>query len=162
MQDNLRRIHDKLWIHGLQDWRAGAARAGPCRLRLDAERDRAARPRAGHRLPPIAADPTAKPEAKSKELVGIASRYGAWHQGKRTASGTRFNRNAFTAAHKSLSLGTRVEVTNLANQRSVVLTINDRGPYIRGRVIDVTERAAKTLGFHQAGLARVRIRVLPA
>jgi peptidoglycan lytic transglycosylase len=95
------------------------------------------------------------------ELLGIASWYGAWHQGKRTASGARFNRKALTAAHKTLPLGTKVLVTNLENQRSIVLTINDRGPYMPGRVIDVTERAAKSLGFHEDGLARVRIRVLP-
>lgn len=111
---------------------------------------------------PAAADkPPAKIVVRKKEFHGVASWYGAWHQGKRTASGARFNRNALTAAHKSLPLGTRVEVTNLDNQRRVVLTINDRGPYIRGREIDVTERAAKTLGFHEEGLARVRIRILP-
>ncbi len=89
--------------------------------------------------------------------TGIASFYGAGHHGRRTASGERFNKNAMTAAHRSLAFGTRVRVTNLANGRSTVLRINDRGPFIRGRIIDVSTAAARVLGFERAGTARVRI-----
>jgi rare lipoprotein A len=110
--------------------------------------------------PPVLSEP--KPAPKGAEIVGVASWYGKWHHGKKTASGAKFDRHALTAAHKSLKLGTKVEVTNLANRQSVVLLINDRGPYVRGRVLDVSEGAAKKLGFHAKGLARVRIRVLPA
>src|SRR3970282_926317 len=81
---------------------------------------------------------------------------------RRTASGQKFDMDALTAAHPTLPLGTRVKVTNLANDRSVVLTINDRGPFVRGRIIDVSRRAAKALGFHRAGTARVRVQVAEA
>ena len=75
----------------------------------------------------------------------------------RTASGERANPNAMTAAHRSLPFGTSVQVTNLRNGRSVVVRINDRGPFIRGRIIDVTKAAASKLGFVGAGTARVKI-----
>jgi rare lipoprotein A len=91
---------------------------------------------------------------------GVASWYGKRYHGRRTASGQRFDMNALTAAHRTLPFGTRVEVTNLANGRSVVLVINDRGPFIKGRVIDVSRRGAANLGFLRKGLARVRMRVL--
>jgi|SRR5690349_24069058 len=86
---------------------------------------------------------------------------GKWH-GRKTASGERFNKHAMTAAHRKLPFGTRVRVTNLANGRSVILRINDRGPWgkDRSRIIDVAEDAAKKLGFHDAGWARVTIEVL--
>ena len=86
---------------------------------------------------------------------------GKWH-GRKTASGERFNKHAMTAAHRKLPLGTRVRVTNLANGRSVVLRINDRGPWgkDRSRIIDVSEDAAKKLGFFDDGWARVTIEVL--
>ena len=86
---------------------------------------------------------------------------GKWH-GRKTASGERFNKHAMTAAHRKLPFGTRVRVTNLANGRSVILRINDRGPWgkDRSRIIDVSEDAAKKLGFHDDGWARVTIEVL--
>ena len=94
--------------------------------------------------------------------VGIASWYG-WHfHGRRTASGRRFNMFALTAAHRTLPFGTRVRVTNLANRRSIVVTVNDRGPFARGRIIDVSRRAAGDLGFRRAGTARVRVEVVGA
>lgn len=77
-----------------------------------------------------------------------------------TASGERANPNAMTAAHKSLPFGTKVKVTNLDNGRSVVVRINDRGPFIRGRIIDLTRAAANRLGFMGKGVTRVRIRSL--
>ncbi|HEY7727995.1 MAG TPA: septal ring lytic transglycosylase RlpA family protein [Candidatus Eisenbacteria bacterium] len=93
--------------------------------------------------------------------VGIASYYTEREQGGRTASGTRYDDRALTAAHRTLPFGTRVRVTNLANGRSTVLTITDRGPFRKGRVIDVSRRAAERLGFRREGTARVRVEVLP-
>lgn len=92
--------------------------------------------------------------------IGIASWYGPGFHGKRTASGQRFDMYALTAAHKTLPFGTRVRVTNLANRRSTVLTINDRGPFVPGRIVDVSKRAAQVLGFEHQGKARVSVEVL--
>jgi rare lipoprotein A len=92
--------------------------------------------------------------------VGIASWYGPGFHGRQTASGQRYDMYAMTAAHRSLPFGTRVQVTNLENMRSVVLTINDRGPFIDGRIVDVSKRAAQQLGFERQGKARVSLQVL--
>ena len=94
------------------------------------------------------------------EQEGYASFYGAQHHGRRTASGEVFDAGRLTAAHRTLPFGTKVRVTNLNNGRHVVVRVNDRGPFRRGRVIDVSRRAAKELGFLRAGTARVRIEVL--
>jgi rare lipoprotein A (peptidoglycan hydrolase) len=91
---------------------------------------------------------------------GVASWYGAEFQGLETASGTPFDMNAMTCAHRDLPLGTRVRVTDLLNLKSVVLKVNDRGPYVRGRMLDVSRAAAKCLGFLGAGLAPVKIEVI--
>ncbi|MFM9849536.1 MAG: septal ring lytic transglycosylase RlpA family protein [Hyphomicrobiaceae bacterium] len=88
---------------------------------------------------------------------GIASYY--W-QPQRVASGGMFNPNAMTAAHKTLPFGTRVRVTNHHNGRSAVVTINDRGPFVRGRVIDLSRAAASSVGMIGSGLARVTLEVL--
>lgn len=90
--------------------------------------------------------------AKAQEWVGKASYYAP---GGRTASGAHVG--AYTAAHRSLPFGSRVRVTNLRNNRSVVVTINDRGPFAGGRVIDVSAQAADTLGFRSAGVAHVKV-----
>jgi rare lipoprotein A (peptidoglycan hydrolase) len=95
------------------------------------------------------------------EQVGLASWYGADFQGKPTASGQIFDEEKLTAAHRTLPLRSRVRVTNLENGRSVEVRINDRGPYVAGRVLDLSTRAAKALGMHKEGLALVRIEVLP-
>jgi rare lipoprotein A len=87
---------------------------------------------------------------------GIASVYST-ESGKWTASGQRLSPGALTAAHRTLPFGTKVQVTNRSNRRSVVVTINDRGPFFRGRVIDVTPAGARALGF--SGLARVSLAV---
>lgn len=92
--------------------------------------------------------------------VGLASYYGAEYGGRATASGDRFDPHRLTAAHRTLPFGTRVRVTNLDNGKTVVVTITDRGPFRRGRVIDVSERAARKLGFTRQGSARVRLAVL--
>lgn len=91
---------------------------------------------------------------------GKASYYGSRHQGKRTASGERFNQNDLTAAHRTLPFGTRVRVTNLRNDRTVVVRINDRGPYSRTRIIDLSRKAAETLGMLRSGVAPVRVESL--
>ena len=93
-------------------------------------------------------------------LGGVASWYGARHQGRPTASGEPFDFYKLTAAHRTLSLGSRVRVTNLENGRSVVVRITDRGPYESGRIIDLSYTAAKALGMLERGLARVRLEVL--
>jgi rare lipoprotein A len=92
--------------------------------------------------------------------TGIASWYGPDFHGKPTASGEIYDQNGLTAAHKTLPLPTIVQVTNLENGRSLKLRINDRGPFVNGRIIDVSRRAAQLLGFHQNGTARVRVQVL--
>jgi rare lipoprotein A len=89
--------------------------------------------------------------------TGIASYY--W-QPQAVASGGRFNPNAMTAAHKTLPFGTRVRVTSLSSGRSVEVVINDRGPYVAGRVIDLSRRAAENLGMTGAGLAKVSVQRL--
>jgi peptidoglycan lytic transglycosylase len=86
---------------------------------------------------------------------GIASHYSTREQGIKTASGRSLHDGALTAAHKRLPFGSRVRVTNHANGRSVVVTITDRGPYVRGRVIDLTTAGARALGF--SGIARVSV-----
>lgn len=92
---------------------------------------------------------------------GNASFYGAKFHGRRTASGATFNKHAMTAAHRNLPFGTRVRVTHVHSGRSVVVTINDRGPFVKSRIIDVSRAAAEQLGMVQQGVARVRIERLP-
>jgi rare lipoprotein A len=109
------------------------------------------------RLPPVS--PETLPPPRFIE-TGVASWYGAKHHGKRTASGEVFNQKKFTAAHPSLPLGSIVKVTNLENGKSVDLRINDRGPYGRGRIIDISRAAASVLGMVGAGVARVRVELI--
>ena len=90
----------------------------------------------------------------------IASYYGKELAGRPTASGERFNPSAMTAAHRTLRFGTRVRVTNSRNGRSVVVRINDRGPFVRGRVIDLAFGAARAIGLHASGIARVSLQVM--
>ena len=92
---------------------------------------------------------------------GLASWYGRDFHGLQTAQGEPFNMNAYTAAHRSLPLGTRVRVRNLQNGRAVVVRINDRGPYKRGVIIDLSRRAAGDLGMIRDGRAPVRVEVVP-
>jgi len=99
---------------------------------------------------------TNSPKSKAYQ-VGTASWYGVQFQGKPTASGEPFDMHDFTAAHPSLPLGTFVKVTNLKNGNSVVVRINDRGPVVDGRIIDVSYNAARALGFNARGLQRVRV-----
>ena len=86
---------------------------------------------------------------------GLASWYGPGFQGRRTASGERFNSHQLTAAHRSLPFGSRTRVTNERTGRSVVVRINDRGPFVRGRVIDLSQAAARAIGL--GGVGRVSL-----
>ena len=99
-------------------------------------------------------------ETVTMSFTGIASWYGKRFHGLRTASGERYDMTAFTAAHPSLPFGSRVRVTNLANDHSVVVIINDRGPFVKTRLIDVSHAAAKQLGILADGVAEVRVDVL--
>jgi rare lipoprotein A len=92
-------------------------------------------------------------------MVGMASYYGN-ESGPRSASGARINPSALTAAHRSLPFGTKVHVTNQSNGREVVVTINDRGPFVGGRVIDLSTGAADAIGMRGAGIARVKLEVV--
>jgi len=99
-------------------------------------------------------------DPRGYDETGTASFYGARHHGKRTASGEAFDQHGLTAAHRSLPFGTKVLVTNLKNDRSVVVRINDRGPHTRGRLIDLSRAAAQRLDMLRSGTARVRVQSL--
>jgi rare lipoprotein A len=90
--------------------------------------------------------------------TGVASYYAHKYHGRTTASGERFDMNDLTAAHKTLPFGTRVRVTNLDNGKSVTVRVNDRGPFVKGRVIDLSLAAAKKVDMVKAGLANVEVR----
>lgn len=95
-----------------------------------------------------------------KTVVGIASYYGHVHQGRRMANGQRFDESKLTAASRMLPLGTRVKVTSLRNQKSVIVTITDRGPAVKTRVIDLSTAAARALGMVSRGVDKVRVEPL--
>ncbi|HEY8617945.1 septal ring lytic transglycosylase RlpA family protein [Phenylobacterium sp.] len=97
-------------------------------------------------------------EQPDYDEVGVASWYGGHHQGRPTANGERFDKAAITAAHKTLPLPSVVEVTNLDNGKRIRVRVNDRGPFVDGRIIDLSQEAARRLGFEGKGLARVRVR----
>lgn len=88
---------------------------------------------------------------------GEVSYYAEKFHGRKTASGRRFDKNAFTAAHRSLAFGTKVEVTNLSNGKSVIVEINDRGPYAEDRILDLSPAAARKIGLIGQGTAKARI-----
>ena len=104
--------------------------------------------------------PTAKRKAHKPYQVGMASWYGIQFEGKPTATGEPYDMHEFTAAHMTLPLGTWVKVTNLRNGNWVVLRINDRGPVVPGRIIDVSYGAARMLNFKARGLTRVRLDII--
>jgi len=113
----------------------------------------------GGGLPPLTGAEGVPPRVR-KTQVGLASWYGSRFQGRRTASGERFDMHANTAAHRTLPLGTQARVTNLRNGKSAIVRINDRGPFGRGRIIDVSRGVAQRLGFRGRGTARVKVEVL--
>ena len=109
--------------------------------------------------PPLAPP---EPPAPSVQVYqqGLASWYGPRFHGRRTANGERFNKHHLTAAHRTLPFNTRVRVVNLRNGKSVVVRINDRGPYVRGRIIDLSYASAHLLGMHPQGVVPVRLELL--
>lgn len=100
-------------------------------------------------------------EDYSYSEVGIASWYGEDFHAKKTANGENYDMNTLTAAHRTLPLPSIVKVTNLENGRSLVLRVNDRGPYAKNRIIDISKRGAQLLGFQTKGTAKVRVEILP-
>jgi rare lipoprotein A len=115
-------------------------------------------PESEARLPASVALPLAFSQAKLE--FGLASWYGEECHGNPTASGEVFDMQGLTAAHRELPLGTKIKVTNLLNSRSLVLQVNDRGPNIPGRVVDLSAAAAERLGFIGRGVAPVQIEVM--
>jgi rare lipoprotein A len=103
---------------------------------------------------------TAAPAASGDANEGKVAHYGAKFNGRKTASGERFNMNAMTMAHKTLPFGTRVKVTNLANKKSVIVRVNDRGPTDPGRIGDLTTGAARKIGMTKAGVVDARLEVV--
>ena len=104
----------------------------------------------------------AKTKVNQHSTRGEASYYAGFHHGKKTASGERFNMHSLTAAHRTLPLGSKIKVTNLNNGKEVVVRVNDRGPYAKGRVLDVSLGAAKKLGMLKTGTAKISIQILTA
>lgn len=127
---------------------AGAASANPEPLQQDDSQPDTS---------PKASDSAARTGNKIMVAVGKASYYGNRFHGKKTADGGRFNKMDFTAAHRTLPFGTTVQVTNLRNGKSVIVTINDRGPYHKNRIIDLSKAAARELDLVNSGIAKVRI-----
>ena len=93
-------------------------------------------------------------------IVGIASYYAAKFHGRRTASGEKFSSKVLTAAHLTLPFGTLLKVTNLQNMKSVIVRVNDRGPHVRGRIVDLSRAAAELIGITHTGIARVELEIL--
>ena len=101
-----------------------------------------------------------QPDSETEIDGGMASYYGNELAGNRTASGERFDPAQLTAAHRTLPFGSKVRVTNMSNGDSVIVRINDRGPFAHGRVIDVSQAAAREIGMHRSGTARVKLALL--
>ncbi|MCQ4260734.1 septal ring lytic transglycosylase RlpA family protein [Stutzerimonas stutzeri] len=107
---------------------------------------------------PTSSQPEKTP-APTSELLGSgkASYYGSQHHNKLTANGERFDQNSLTAAHRTLPFGSKVRVTNTRTGKSVVVRINDRGPFVRGRIIDLSKAAFQSIGSTRSGVIRVRL-----
>ena len=103
---------------------------------------------------------TALCQAQKKPSYGVATYYSDKFQGRRTANGERYNKNELTAAHLSLPFNTRIKVTCLDTQKSVIVRINDRGPHIKGRALDMSRAAAEKIGIVRRGKAKVKIEIL--
>ncbi|MFO7609517.1 MAG: septal ring lytic transglycosylase RlpA family protein [Candidatus Krumholzibacteriia bacterium] len=108
----------------------------------------------------VGSPPAAQADAPRAGQTGLASFYAHHYHGRTTASGEPYDENALTAAHRDLPFGTRIRVTRLDDGRAVTLRVNDRGPFVVGRIVDVSRRAARELDFVAAGLVRVRLEVL--
>ncbi|AXE21734.1 septal ring lytic transglycosylase RlpA family lipoprotein [Runella rosea] len=103
---------------------------------------------------------SASAQLLGKEEQGKASFYNKMFDGRQTSSGEKFNQKELTAAHRSLPINTMIEVTNLSNNKSVIVRVNDRGPFHHTRLIDLTRAAAEHLGFIKSGIASVKLRVV--
>ncbi len=119
-------------------------------------------PEPGKAAPPAAAPAVSESPAagRSYRETGLASWYGRESHGRKTASGEVFDMNGMSAAHRTLPFGTRIRVTNLENYKSVIVTVNDRGPFIKTRIIELSQGAARELGFTAQGTATVKIETL--
>ena len=102
--------------------------------------------------------PSKSSYSRSGSETGYASYYGDEFNGRKTANGEIFRQSNLTAAHKKLAFGTKVQVTNLANGKSVTVRVNDRGPFVAGRIIDLSKSAAKKIDMVGAGVAKVKIK----
>ena len=102
-------------------------------------------------------DAEAQIQTIGKKETGFASYYAARFTGKRTASGEVFHNDSLTCAHRTLPFGTLIKVCNLANDREIIVKVNDRGPFIRGRIVDLTRKAAQLLGFVHLGTTKVTL-----
>jgi len=120
-------------------------------IKVKDKRDKLSKPSTDHKV-------RGSKSSKGYKTTGLASWYGPGFHGRRTASGDRFNMYAMTAAHKTLPLDSKVKVTNLKNNKSIIVTINDRGPYVKGRSIDLSLASARALGV--IGTAKVQMVVL--
>jgi len=104
----------------------------------------------------------AHPASQSHVEEGLASWYGPGFHGHKTANGERFNQKAMTCAHRNLPFGSKVKVTNLDNDKSVVVTVNDRGPFVRSRIVDLSKGAAQEIDLIRTGTAAVRVEIVHA
>src|SRR4029077_10456165 len=111
-------------------------------------------------VPPSVAPPSSRDTATSTQQRGRISMYGNEFAGKKTASGETFDPAALTMAHRTLAFGTRVRVTNLQNQRSVEVVVNDRGPFVAGRIADLSEAAARRIGMVAEGVVEGLLDIL--
>lgn len=145
-------LHRRICFLALALVAACSPKAGP---EPTAAPEAATRPKSAAR-PPGAPGSRASRPGRPPAIEGLASFYGPGFHGRLTASGERFDRHALTAAHRKLAFGTCLDVTNVGNGKRVRVRVNDRGPFIRGRVLDVSEGAARKLGMLESGLARVR------
>ena len=112
---------------------------------------------------PMSIAQTEGPKTDAAEIyvtVGRASYYATKFHGRRTASGETYNSKLLTAAHQTLPFGTQIKVTNLRNKKSVVVRVNDRGPHVRGRIVDLSRAAAQLIGITRTGVARVKLEIL--
>jgi len=109
---------------------------------------------------PVPPQHGAVPHRNCPSETGTASWYGKEHQGRPTANGEIYDRNPLTAAHATLPMNARVRVTRIGTGRTVIVRINDRGPYVGGPVIDLSEKAAQLLGFNRRGFAKVRLEIM--
>ena len=99
-------------------------------------------------------------KASTKIQYGTASYYGSKHHGKKTASGRVFNKHEMTTAHRSIPFGKKVKITNTSNGKSAIFTVTDRGPFVKGRIADVSQAGALALGFFSKGVTQIKLEIL--